>query len=655
MQRRDAGVGHVRDFLKRVALDLMQHEHDALLRRELGERAVGHALSLEARIGALPRAFRATEPHPLLESGPASAAMTCACMIEGAPRRDADEPRREARAAIEALGAVDGGEEGVLHHVVHLGVVRPEDTTGSTEHGVHVLSVEPTHGVVIACGGAEEPLALEHTRLRFGGGSALSGSLEDGHAHGLFRGSLGGPRISRGPYESRRRPDSPRFPRGREGVDAPRAGGQHPAMTPSIPSRATLSSLGLGLLTLLGCSSTSGSSASGTSSSGGESQTRAPMELDAAVAASNRFTAELYRTIAQPHANGAASPYSVAVAFGMTREGARGETRSELDAALHLEGDTTRANAALAERLATIGASGVELRTANRVFLEETQSVEPTFEASMRDGFRAPFERVGFIADPESSRVRVNDWVASQTNDRIRDLLPPASIDGDTRLVLTNAVYFHGTWQTSFDRARTQDLGFFVDGTTPANVPMMQAERAMRFGHAEGAAVGELPYTGGEISMIVVVPDAQDGLPALLSDLDGDRTQRWIDSLTERPNVILKLPRFRVAPSESLALSEPMRSLGVRLAFQSGDADLTGIATTHPPLFVAEGYHRAFVEVNEEGTEAAAATAVVISTRSAPTRPPQRDELIADRPFLFFLRDTRTGAILFVGHVVDPR
>ncbi len=425
-------------------------------------------------------------------------------------------------------------------------------------------------------------------------------------------------------------------------------------MSPTTPAaRPLLASMSL--LAVVGCSGAGGTTSGSSSPATGGDSPATPVALEAAVAATNRFTADLYRTVAQPHANGAASPYSVAVAFGMTREGARGETRSELDAALHLDGDASAAHAALAQRLATIGASGVELRTANRVFLEETQTVEPTFETAMRDGFRAPFERVPFMSDPESSRARVNGWVASQTNDRIQDLLPPDSIDADTRLVLTNAMYFHGTWQTSFDRARTQDLPFLVDGTAATPVPMMQTERAMRFGHAEGAAVGELPYTGGEISMIVVVPDAADGLPAMLSNLDGDRMQHWIDALADRPNVIVKLPRFRVTPTESLPLSEPMRSLGVRLAFQAGDADLTGIATTHPPLFVSEGFHRAFVEVNEEGTEAAAATAVVISVRSAPMRPPQRDELIADHPFLFFLRDTRTGAILFVGHVVDPR
>jgi serpin B len=421
-------------------------------------------------------------------------------------------------------------------------------------------------------------------------------------------------------------------------------------------SRSWLASFGLGLLGLFGCSAPStpsGTPSGGSGAAGGESRGGVPLET--AVASTNRFTAELYRTVADPHTNGAASPYSVAVAFAMTREGARGATREELDQSLHLEGDVGAAFGALADRLTSIGASGVELRTANRVFLDDAQSVEASFEAAMRDGFRAPFERVSFQGDPQGARTRINGWVAGQTNDRIEDLLPPDAIDANTRLVLTNAVYFHGTWQTAFDRARTQELPFFVDGTTEARVPMMQTERALRFGRFDGATVGELGYTGGEISMIVVVPEAHDGLPALLSSLDAERMQRWASELTERPNVIVKMPRFRIAPAQSVSLRAPMQALGVRLAFVDGQADLTGIATTQPPLFVADGYHKAFVEVNEEGTEAAAATAVVVATRSAPMRPVQRDELVADHPFLFFLRDTRTGAILFVGHVVDPR
>lgn len=408
------------------------------------------------------------------------------------------------------------------------------------------------------------------------------------------------------------------------------------------------------LLALFGCGGPGDAGGAGSTGSTTGSERGPSIALETAVGATNRFTAELYRTIARPHENGAASPYSISVAFAMAREGARGETRAELDRALHLEGDAGPAFGALSSRIEEIGASGVELRTANRVFVQTGFAVEPAYESALRDGFRAPFEAVSF-ADAEPTRARINGWVEEQTHDRIEDLLPEGSIDGNTRLVLTNAVYFHGTWRTAFDRARTQDLPFFVDGTTEAAVPMMQADRAIRYGRFDGVRVGELSYTGDQISMIVVVPEARDGLPAVLASLDEGRMRGWTEGLAERPNVIVRMPRFRIAPAASLSLREPMSALGVRLAFQDGAADLRGIADVSPPLFVSDGYHKAFVEVNEEGTEAAAATGVVIAVRSAPARPVERDELIADRPFLFFLRDTRTGAILFVGHVVDPR
>jgi serpin B len=209
-------------------------------------------------------------------------------------------------------------------------------------------------------------------------------------------------------------------------------------------SRSWLASFGLGLLGLFGCTPTtpSGTASGGSGGAGGESGRGVPLET--AVASTNRFTTELYRTIADPHTNGAASPYTVAVAFGMTREGARGATREELDQSLHLEGDASAAFGALADRIASIGSSGVELRTANRVFLDEAQSVEAPFESAMRDGFRAPLERVSFQSDAEGARTRINGWVAGQTNDRIEELLPAGAVDANTRLVLTNAVYFHG-------------------------------------------------------------------------------------------------------------------------------------------------------------------------------------------------------------------
>ncbi len=372
------------------------------------------------------------------------------------------------------------------------------------------------------------------------------------------------------------------------------------------------------------------------------------------VTASNRFTAEFYRTIATPHANQAASPHSVATAFAMLREGARGETRAELDRALHLQGDVAPAEGELAARIEAIAESGVELRTANRVFVEDAFPIEDGFRSALAVGFRAPFEAVSFSTDPEGARVRVNGWVAERTNDRIRELMPPGSVGADTRLVLTNAVYFHGPWAAPFDRARTTDQPFYVDGRDEARVPTMRDTRCVPFAHVEGASVGELPYAGDAVSMVVVVPDERDGLEGLLGSLDPDRLERLTRELSRRCDVEIAIPRFRIEPAESLDLRSAMNALGVRRAFDWEQADLSGITEAHH-LVVGAAFHRAFVEVNEEGTEAAGATGVGVMLTSAtyPEPPPAR--IVADHPFLFFLRDRESGLVLFVGHVVDPR
>jgi serpin B len=404
------------------------------------------------------------------------------------------------------------------------------------------------------------------------------------------------------------------------------------------------------LAMLVGCSGARSEESTTPAPAAGETMSRSDV-----TAASNRLTADLYRTIADPTHNGAASPLSVLTAFAMAREGARGETRSELDRTLHLDGSAGPGIGAIAERIDELNASGVTLRTANRVFVESSLSVEAAYVSSLETDYHAPFEPVSFTGDPEGARTHINDWVLGQTNDRIRDLLPIGSIDGDTRLVLTNAVYFLGTWRDAFDAERTQPLPFFANGGEAIEVPTMQGSRAMRFARIEGATVGELVYNGEHVSMVVVVPEARDGLGALLAGLDEHSFARFTEALAPRPDVTVKLPRFRIEPAASLPLRAPMETLGVHLAFQDGSADLTGIANVTPPLFIANGYHRAFVEVTEEGTEAAAATAVVISTRSMPMEPVVRDELIADHPFFFFLRDIETGLVLFVGHVTDPR
>lgn len=406
-------------------------------------------------------------------------------------------------------------------------------------------------------------------------------------------------------------------------------------------------------LSLLGCGSSSATPAA-TPALTPTTATGPELSAQQVIDANNQFSIDLYRAIANASVNTAASPFSAHTAFAMTREGARTETRAEFDRVLHLDGNAGPGFHSLTERIRAVGQSGVELRVANRVFVEQSLTMAPTFAPALEQGFGAPFEAVDFVSGSEPARVRINSWVAGQTADRIQDLLPLGSINSLTRLVLTNAVYFHGNWATSFETSRTTPMPFMVAGQG-VPVPMMQAEIPLRFARAEGVTVGELPYAGGQISMLIAVPTDANGLGALISNLTTQQVAGWVGALHQSRRVIVKLPRFRIAPSTSVELSAPMQALGLRLAFTDSQADLTGIADVTPRLFVAEAYHRAFIEVNEVGTEAAAATAVVVTTRSAPMNPTEPDALIADRPFLFMLRDTQTGALLFMGHVADPR
>ena len=294
-----------------------------------------------------------------------------------------------------------------------------------------------------------------------------------------------------------------------------------------------------------------------------------------------------------------------------------------------------------------------ELAVANRLFGDERYAFREPYLAATREHFGAELERMAFRTAFEPARLAMNEWVAEQTHDRIRDLLPPRSITDETRLVLVNAVYFHGRWAREFDREATRDRPFFAEGREEVAVPTMHA-RGGRYGEDDEVQILELPYQGDELAMTIVLPRDRDGLPALEERLDAELVARWSSRLGDRGNLEIQLPRFRIE-TESMSLREVLVALGMGVAFSDG-ADFT--AMTEPgevPLKIDDVFHRVFVEVNEEGTEAAAATAVVMVeiASAGPRREPPR--FIADHPFLFFLRDVRTGAILFTGRVVDPR
>jgi len=374
-------------------------------------------------------------------------------------------------------------------------------------------------------------------------------------------------------------------------------------------------------------------------------------QTERAIAASiNRFAVDFYRELARKPGNVFVSPASISIAFAMAHAGAKGETRDQLTAAFHYPPRTVETG--FAGMLARWNETkpGVELGVANRLFGEQTVKFEPAFLAATAG---AGIEPLDFKSAPDPSRAHINAWVAEQTHDKIRDLLPPSGVTSDTRLVLVNAVYFKAQWLDPFLPAATKPAVFHgQDGDE--SVQMMARTGFLGLGVAKeaNARLVELPYGDGEYAMVIVLPDDPDGLLELERVLSADTLRKWIEGASMQ-RVELQLPRFRIEPGDALTLRAPLEQLGVLAAFDATQADFTGIAPRSEQLVISEAFHKAFVSVDEAGTEAAAATALSMRAGSAPpTAPPIR--FVVDHPFLFLIRETRSGAILFVGRLTDP-
>jgi serpin B len=375
----------------------------------------------------------------------------------------------------------------------------------------------------------------------------------------------------------------------------------------------------------------------------------------AVVAATTGFAAALYGELAGEPEALFLSPSSIAAALAMTLAGARGETEAELAAALQLAVPPDRLHPAFGRMLeATRAAVGVELATANAIWAQDGYALRPEYLAIVRETYRAAIEQVDFERAADQARGRINAWVEEQTRGRIRDLVPPGVLGAITRLVLVNAVYFKGAWADPFDRGATSDQPFHrLDGSS-AKLPTMRRTGAYDLVEDADAQTIEIPYGDGSLAMVVVLPRRRDGLPALERALDGPWIARRLAKLDDAAprEVEVHLPRFRV--EASFDLGGALQRLGARRAFDRTRADFSGMTGDPDGLFVSAVLHRAFVDVNEEGTEAAAATAVAMALAGmAPTRlrPPV---FRADHPFLFLIRDRRTKLVLFLGRLLDP-
>ncbi len=373
--------------------------------------------------------------------------------------------------------------------------------------------------------------------------------------------------------------------------------------------------------------------------------------------ATNRFGLRAWQALPGREQNQVISPASIELALAMTLGGARGPTARQMVEALAI-GDRTDAfhvsAAAALQRWNDPARDSYRLSVANRLFGQEGYAWEPPFLQLTDALYGAPLESLPFRTAAERSRERINDWVEQQTEDRIVDLLPTGSIRANTRMVLANAVYFLGKWTEEFPAAATRDAAFYAPGGE-LQVPTMHQTAHFGYAEASGAQLVELPYEGDDLSMWIALPTRRDGLADLERALDVDTFDAWQRALEPR-RVALALPKFRLEP-DVLALNPVLAGLGMTDAFDPERADFRGIAdparNEGQPLYISNVFHKAFVEVDEAGTEAAAATAVVMGVRSAAI-PTEFVQFRADHPFLFFIRDRRSGATLFMGRVTRP-
>ena len=378
--------------------------------------------------------------------------------------------------------------------------------------------------------------------------------------------------------------------------------------------------------------------------------------LEQLVAGNNEFALDLYRQLSDTDdGNLFMSPYSVSLALAMTYAGAAGGTAYEMADALKFQLSPDELHAAFNALDQELAARGADLEPDQKFTLEIANSIwgqqgfefEQEFLDTLAENYGAGMRLVDYQNASEEARLAINGWVEDNTNDRIKDLIPQGAIDALTRLVLANAIYFKAAWLEEFDPELTKDGDFtLIDGST-VTARMMKKTELFKADEGDDYTAIEIPYVGGETSMVVIVPD--DGaFEGFEEDLDADRIDFILGGLAPK-NVTLEFPKFKF--ESKFQLPEPLQALGMVQAFDPLTADFSAMRTPPPGLVISDVIHQSFVEVNEQGTEAAAATAVIIRATSAPPPPVP---FVVDRPFIFLIRDVPTDTILFMGRVLDP-
>lgn len=397
---------------------------------------------------------------------------------------------------------------------------------------------------------------------------------------------------------------------------------------------------------------------------------------DLAATATNQLGIDLHHQLATGDENLCVSPYSIQSALAMTFAGADGETRSEMARVLHfpnreneihapfssLRGsleETAKKSAAIVEQTKKLGGPSepITLSIANRLFAQSGYDFRKSFRTLVQKYYGAPFEPLDFRKDSSGATQHINKWVADQTRDRIRDLIPAGALNEMTRLVLANAIYLKAPWAHEFNEGATKPEPFHVRGKSPVDVPTMhRQDRQFGYAKRDGFTAVSLPYIGNELQFLVLVPDEVNGLRALESKLTAEMLADC--AKLEPRDVDLSIPKFKFEPP-TIQLGERLQALGMKSAFDQprGSANFDRIAPRKPDdyLYVSQVFHKTFIAVDEKGTEAAAATAVVMARTSAMVKKTPPIEVKVDRPFLYAIQHVPSGACLFIGRVTDPR
>lgn len=377
-----------------------------------------------------------------------------------------------------------------------------------------------------------------------------------------------------------------------------------------------------------------------------------PAGIQEVVNANNKFAFDFYSEInKKEEGNIFYSPYSIFAALAMTYEGAKGKTADEIKSVFSFpESEILRPNFAAIYNKINKKNDNYKLSTGNALWAQYDYRFLDDFTSRIEKYYGGKVTNLDFVKETEKSRKTINDFIAEQTNNKIKDLIPKGALTVMTRLVLTNAIYFKGTWVKQFDKKDTRDEDFTTISGQKIKAPLMRLtgdEAEFKYAENDDLQILEMPYNGEDLSMLVILPK-ENNFEKVEQSLNNEKLSEWKNMLREQ-RVDIFIPKFKFDSKSSL--KSILQNMGMPTAFSEGSADFSGMDGTKN-LLISDVIHQAFVEVNEEGTEAAAATAVIMKTLSIP---PPSPIFRADRPFIFLIEEKATGNILFLGRIANPK